>query len=256
MVQVNRTKAKILEGQVVIGAGVAFYAPILVELYGAMGFDWVWIDCEHGSSNDSETENMVRAAELYDITPIVRIPNAEPSTILRFLDRGAQGLIVPHISNRQQAEAVVHAAKYYPMGERSSATGGRTNRLGSGLAPKEYYEAANRETLILTLAETAEAVENARAIAAVSGIDAVVVGSSDLTQAMGMPSQARVDAAIDKIIQGAKAEGKAVGVAGAGMTVNNIARYREFANRGVQILSANAPDFIRQSGGDFLKALR
>jgi len=256
MVRVNKTKTKILEGQVVVGAGVNFYAPILVELYGAMGFDWVWIDCEHGSSNDSETENMVRAAELYDITPIVRIPNAEPSTILRFLDRGAQGLIVPHISNRKQAEAVVHAAKYYPMGERSSATGGRTNRLGSGLSPKEYYEAANRETLIITMSETPEAVENARAIAAVPGIDGVLVGSSDLTQAMGMPSASRVDAAIDKIIQGTKAEGKAVGVAGAGMTVNNIPRYREFANRGVQILSANAPDFIRQSGGDFLKALR
>jgi len=118
------------------------------------------------------------------------------------------------------------------------------------------YEAANRETLIITMSETPEAVENARAIAAVPGIDGVLVGSSDLTQAMGMPSQARVDAAIDKIIQGTRAEGKAVGVAGAGMTVNNIARYREFANRGVQILSANAADFVRQSGGDFLKALR
>ncbi len=256
MVRVNKTKAKLLQGQVVLGAGISFYAPILVELYGALGFDWVWIDCEHGSSNDSETENMVRAAELYDITPIVRVPNAQPSTVLRFLDRGVQGIMVPHISNRQQAEAVVHAAKYYPTGERSSATGGRTNRLGSGLAPKEYYETANRETLILTLSETAEAVENARAIAAVPGIDGVVVGSSDLTQAMGMPGPSIVDAAIDKIIQETRAEGKAVGVGGAGMTVNNIARFQDFANRGVQILLANTEDFIRQSGGGFLKALR
>jgi 2-keto-3-deoxy-L-rhamnonate aldolase RhmA len=72
---------------------------------------------------------------------------------------------------------------------------------------------------------------------------------------MGMPRPAEVDAAIDKVIQGAKAEGKAVGVAGAGMTVNNIARYQEFASRGVQLLSAGVQDFVRQSGGEYLKAL-
>jgi 4-hydroxy-2-oxoheptanedioate aldolase len=148
MVRVNHTKARVLEGQVAIGGSINFYAPVLVEQYGVMGFDWVWIDCEHGSSNDSETENMVRAAELYDLTPIVRVPNALPSTLLRFLDRGAQGLIVPHISTRQEAEAVARASHYYPMGDRSSATGGRTNQLGSGLPPAEYYEAANRETLV------------------------------------------------------------------------------------------------------------
>jgi 2-keto-3-deoxy-L-rhamnonate aldolase RhmA len=256
MVRRNKTKAKLLEGEIVIGGGVNFYAPILVELYGVMGFDWVWIDCEHGSSNDSETENMVRAAELYNLTPIVRVPNAEASTILRFLDRGAQGIIVPHISTRKEAEAVARASHYYPMGDRSSSTGGRTNQLGSGLSPAEYYEAANRETLVMTMMETPEAVANVREIASVPGIDAVLVGSSDLTQAMGMPRQSEIDAAIDQVIEGAKAAGKAVGVAGAGMTVNNIARFQHFASRGVQLLSANVQEFIRKSGGEFLDALR
>ena len=256
MVRINKTKAKLLKGEVALGASRNFYAPILAERYGVMGFDWIWIDCEHGSSNDAETENVVRAAELYDLTPIVRVPNAEPSTLLRFLDRGAQGLIVPHISTKQEAEAVAKASHYYPTGDRSSATGGRTNQLGSGLAPAEYYEAANRETLIITMIETPEAVENAQEIASVSGIDAILVGSSDLTQAMGMPGPPEVDAAIDKVIAGAKAAGKLVGVAGAGMTVNNIGRFQHFAGKGVQLLSAGAQDFIRQSGGDFLKALR
>jgi len=256
MVRVNKTKAKLLEGEVVIGGAVNFYAPILVELYGAIGFDWVWFDCEHGSSNDSETENMVRAAELYDVTSVVRIPNAEPSTILRFLDRGVQGLIVPHISTRAEAEGVVDAAKYYPMGHRSSATAGRTNQLGSGLPPAQYYEAANRETLIIAMAETSEAVANIREIAAVSGIDAILVGASDLTQSMGMASQREVDAAIEKIIDGTKAAGKAVGVAGAGMTLNNMDRFHYFASRGVQLFSANIQEFVRQSGIQFLKALR
>ena len=256
MVRVNKTKAKILEGQVVVGASINFYAPIMVELYGVMGFDWVWIDCEHGSSNDSETENMVRAAELYDLTPIVRIPNALPSTILRFLDRGAQGLIVPHISTKAEAEGVAQAAHYYPMGDRSSATGGRTNQFGSGLPTPEYYETANRETLVLTMAETPEAVANIREIASVPGIDGIIVGSSDLTQAMGMPGSAAVDEAINTIIEGTLAEGKAIGVAGAGMNLNNIARYQDFIRRGVQLLTTGAQEMVRSSGGDFLKALR
>jgi 2-keto-3-deoxy-L-rhamnonate aldolase RhmA len=106
------------------------------------------------------------------------------------------------------------------------------------------------------MVETPEAVGNVREIASVPGIDAVLVGSSDLTQAMGMPRQAEVDAAIDKVIEGAKAAGKAVGVAGAGMTVNNIARFQHFASRGVQLLSANVQEFIRKSGAEFLDALR
>ena len=169
MVRTNRAKAKLLAGEIAVGGSVNFYAPIVVEMYGVLGFDWAWIDCEHGSSNDSESENMIRAAELHDITPVVRVPNAEPSTLLRFLDRGAQGLIVPHINNREEAEAVARASHYYPMGDRSSATGGRTNRLGSGLPPAEYYEAANRETLVICMVETPEAVANVRDIASVDG---------------------------------------------------------------------------------------
>lgn len=256
MVRTNRAKAKLLAGEMAIGGSVNFYAPIIVELYGVLGFDWVWIDCEHGSSNDSESENMIRAAELHDLTPVVRVPNAAPSTLLRFLDRGAQGLIVPHINTRDAAAAVARAARYYPMGDRSSATGGRTNRLGSGLPPAEYYAAANRETLVICMIETPEAVANVRDIASVAGVDAVLVGSSDLTQAMGMPPPAQVDAAISQVIDGALAAGKIVGVAGAGMTVDNVARFRQFADRGVRLMSVNVQDFIRQSAGRFLADLR
>ena len=256
MVRTNRAKAKLLEGEIAVGGSVNFYAPIVVELYGVLGFDWVWIDCEHGSSNDSESENMIRAAELHDITPVVRVPNAEPSTLLRFLDRGAQGLIVPHINNRAEAQAVARASHYYPIGDRSSATGGRTNRLGSGLPPAEYYEAANRETLVICMVETPEAVANVRDIASVDGVDAILIGSSDLTQAMGMPPQSEVDAAISAVIDGTLAEGKIIGVAGTGMTVDNVDRYLQFAGRGVRLMSVNIQDFIRQSASRFLADIR
>ena len=151
---------------------------------------------------------------------------------------------------------MARAAHHYPEGDRSSATGGRTNRFGAGLPTPEYYAAANREVLVIVMIETPEAVENVRDIAAVPGIDALLVGSSDLTQTMGMASPAELDAAIDRVIEGTKAEGKAIGVAGAGMTLNNVARFQHFAGRGVQLLSVGAQDMIRGGGDGFLKAMR
>jgi 2-keto-3-deoxy-L-rhamnonate aldolase RhmA len=104
--------------------------------------------------------------------------------------------------------------------------------------------------------ETPEAVANVRDIASVDGVDAILVGSSDLTQAMGMPPQADVDAAIDQVIDGTLAEGKIIGVAGAGMTVDNVARYKQFIDRGVHLMSVNIQDFVRQSAGQFLTDIR
>ena len=107
----NTAKAKMAEGKVVFGAIISRHAPDLVELFGAIGYDFVMIDCEHGPMSLDEVEHMVRAAEVFGITPITRIPNHEDSTILRFLDRGVQGIIVPHINTRKAAEAVATAAR-------------------------------------------------------------------------------------------------------------------------------------------------
>src|SRR5678815_2379753 len=96
----NTAKAKMAEGKVVFGAIISRHAPDLVELFGAIGYDFVMIDCEHGPMSLDEVEHMVRAAEVFGITPITRIPNHEDSTILRFLDRGVQGIIVPHVNTR------------------------------------------------------------------------------------------------------------------------------------------------------------
>ena len=107
----NTTKAKLAEGKVVFGAIISRHAPDLVELFGAIGYDFVMIDCEHGPMSLDEVEHMVRAAEVFGITPITRIPNHEDSTILRFLDRGVQGIIVPHVNTARVAEGVARAAR-------------------------------------------------------------------------------------------------------------------------------------------------
>src|SRR5438105_13856865 len=95
----NTTKAKLAEGKVVFGAIISRHAPDLVELFGAIGYDFVMIDCEPGPVTLDEVEHMVRAAEAFGITPITRISNREDSTIPRLLGRRLQGLIVPHVNH-------------------------------------------------------------------------------------------------------------------------------------------------------------
>ena len=159
----NTTKAKLAEGKVVLGAIIGHHAPDLVELFGAIGYDFVMIDCEHGPMSLDEVEHMVRAAEVFGITPITRIPNHEDSTILRFLDRGVQGIIVPHVNTREAAEAVARAARYHPDGHRGVA-GGRPHDYGVGVSREQSTRWINAQLLVIPMIEETEAVDNLDAI--------------------------------------------------------------------------------------------
>jgi len=108
--------------KVVFGAIISRYAPDLVELFGAIGYDFVMIDCEHGPMDLDEVEHMVRAAEVFGITPITRIPNHADSTILQFLDRGCRALLCP-CQTQEAAEAVARAARYHPEAHRGMGSG-------------------------------------------------------------------------------------------------------------------------------------
>ena len=129
----NTTKIKLNEGNVVYGAIISRFAPDTVEIFGAIGYDFVMIDCEHGPMDLDQVEHMVRAAEVFGITPIARIPNHEDSTILRFLDRGVQGIIVPHINTKEEAESVARAARYYPEATGEWAEAGPTTMASTPL---------------------------------------------------------------------------------------------------------------------------
>ena len=185
----NTTKAKLAEGEVVFGAIISRYAPDLVEMFGAMGYDFVMIDCEHGPADLDQVEHMVRAAEVFGITPIARIPDHADATILRFLDRGVQGIIVPHVNTQDEADAVTRAARYYPEGHRGSG-GGRAHDYGIGVTREESTRWVNDQTLVIPMIEDTEAVENLDAIMRVPGVDVLHVASGDLGQSMGNPGAA------------------------------------------------------------------
>ena len=246
----NTTKAKLAEGQVVFGAIVNRYAPDQVELFGALGYDFVMIDCEHGPMDLDQVEHMVRAGEVFGITPIARIPNHTDDTILRFLDRGVQGIIVPHINTREEADAVARAARYYPDGHRGVG-GGRAHDYGVGVSRDESTAWINSQTLVIPMVEETEAVENLDAILGVTGVDVLHVAAGDLGQSMGNPGPADVRRLMSQVIPKIRAGAKNVGVGGnSPADADGVA---EFIKLGANLVTISAQGLLRLGAEDFRK---
>jgi 4-hydroxy-2-oxoheptanedioate aldolase len=249
----NTTKAKLAEGQVVFGAIIGHYAPDLVELFGALGYDFVMIDCEHGPMSLEQVEHMVRAAEVFGITPIARVPNHEDSTLLRFLDRGVQGVIVPHVNTPQQAEAVARAARYYPEGHRGVG-GGRAHDYGVGVSREESTRWINSQLLVIPMIEETEAVDNVDGIATVPGVDVLHVASGDLGQSMGNPGAAAVRQLMRQVIPKIRAAGKLVGVGG--NSPADAAGVAEFIKLGASFVTISALGLLRLGAEDFRRRVQ
>lgn len=201
----------------VLGLSIMFDAPALVEMAGALGFDWVLLDCEHGALSIDRLEPLIVAAEAAGVAAIVRPPDNREETILRVLDRGAAGLQLPHIMNADEARAAVRAAKYHPQGERGLAVGTRSSRYGLNESVADYILRANAETLVCVQIEHADALAHIEEIAAVPGVDVVFVGAMDLSQSLGYPGATdapAVKAAVDDALARILATGAWCGTSG------------------------------------------
>lgn len=189
MLQTNKLKAALREGRPVFGLLSSIPSPLLVEMIGYAGYDFVILDLEHVGVNPETLENMIRAAECAGLTPLVRVPSVAPETILRVLDGGAQGIVVPHVGSRAEAEAAVAASRYHPLGRRG-ISGGRTTGFGS-IDLATYFERANREIMVVAMIEDRDGIDQIDAIAQVPGIDMILEGAIDLSQSLGVPGQAQ-----------------------------------------------------------------
>lgn len=206
----NRLKANILSGQPVFGLLNSVPAPLLVEMLGYAGYDFVILDMEHVCVNPETLENMVRAAECAGITPLVRVPGLAPEIILRVLDCGAQGVVIPHIRSRQDAERAVRATRYHPQGLRG-ISGGRTTGFGRIDLPS-YFARANTELLLVLMIEDKEGVEAVDDILTVPGVDLILEGAVDLSQSYGVPGEPnhpQVQSAIQRLIDSCRDYGVA-----------------------------------------------
>ena len=210
--RINTLKRKLNNGEATIGAFVNSPSPAMVETMGWLGFDFVIIDCEHCPMDYETTEHMIRAAELSDITPIVRIGMNIQQHIQRYMDAGAAGVLMPLINTGAEARAVVDAVKYPPVGKRG-LFGGRGSM--SGLQDiAEYVKEANRETFIAIQIETLEAIENQEEIINTEHADLIFLGPGDLSSVFGVHGQMRhpkVVEAIEELTPKIRAAGKHVG---------------------------------------------
>jgi 4-hydroxy-2-oxoheptanedioate aldolase len=250
--RINTTKQKLQDGKIVYGAIVGEYAPTTIELLGAIGWDFVMIDCEHGSMGLLEVENLVRAAETAAITPLARVPDHMPSTILRFLDRGVQGVIVPHVNTKAQAEAVVKAARYYPEGERSIGST-RAHDYNVGVSRAESARWLNEQILVIPMVESVESVANLDEILSVPGIDVIHCAPNDLAQSMGFPPEEEVVAVRKQVIARCKAAGIPVGIGG--NSPSNPGAVAELAKAGATFVTVPALGLLQLGANQFRKGV-
>jgi 2-keto-3-deoxy-L-rhamnonate aldolase RhmA len=171
---------------------------------------------EHSTLGLDTTSQICIAALYCGITPIVRSPTKDPFFVSRILDGGALAVIVPHIRTAQDARDVVNAAKFQPIGHRS-ATAGLPHLQFRPIPAKFASPALNAATMVIPMIETLEALEDVDAIAAVPGVDSLLIGSNDLTAEMGIPGQydsPRVHDAFERTIAACKKHGKFLGIGG------------------------------------------
>lgn len=245
----NAMKDKIAGGEPALGASIMFPSPQLVEMLAYAGFDWVLIDCEHGSIGLADVEVMAMAADAAGITAIARPRSNDPADIQSVMDRGVKGVQVPHVNCRADAERAVAAVKFGPGAARGLAAGTRPDRWGLGARMPDFTAQQNAGSLVCVQIEHQEAVANIGEILAVDGIDVFFIGPSDLSQSMGHPGDPKAPAvakAIDDTLAAIRAAGKVPGMPATTETVAAVVGKgcRYIYNHVPRILGAGATQFL------------
>jgi 2-keto-3-deoxy-L-rhamnonate aldolase RhmA len=201
---VNAAKARLKKNQLAVGIGIRLVRNVdIIKVMKAAGYDWLFLDLEHG----------VMSIE----TAIVRVPYGELAMATRLLDGGALGIVIPHVDTAEEAKEIAERLRYPPLGHRSVG-GGQAQFDYAAMKMGDFIKKANDNVLVTVMIETPKAVKNADAIAAVPGIDALLVGSSDLSVEMGIPGEnghPKIQEAVDKVVAACRKHKKFPGMGGA-----------------------------------------
>jgi filamentous hemagglutinin family protein len=238
-------RKRVLAGECVYGMMIRMARdPGAAGIYAGAGYDFAFIDMEHGNYNMETTADLIRGAKSVGLATIIRVPRLETFFISRVLDAGAEGIMVPMTSTPEEAKTIAKFSKYTPIGAR-----GFGNQTGqTDYQPRktvEFMKEANDHTLIVAQIETKEAIENIDGILGVEGIDVGLIGPNDLSISMGIPDQMGSDLmtqALDKVIASAKKHGKASGI-----HTGNIEQLKALRTKGMTVL-AHSTDIAFQYG--------
>jgi 2-keto-3-deoxy-L-rhamnonate aldolase RhmA len=206
----NKLKKLLQDDQIAFGVAFHLRDPAIVEMIGLGGLDAVFIDMENYGLDLSAVEDLIRAAEIVGLTPIVRVPKLDSAMIRHVLDFGAHAVTVPNVTTRQEAEEAVRAARYRPAGERGASPVSRASRYGAD--PWEAHKKAASDEIVLSVGvESKAGLEELENIAAVPGVDIVAIGPSDLAEGLGVtePNDPRLREVVGQIAERVKKVGNA-----------------------------------------------
>ena len=212
--RINKVKRALNEGKTVYGTmAVEFRSSVISQIVAAAGFDFMFIDMEHGAFDTKTMSDMIRAARFAGIAPVVRASDSQYHLLSRPLDAGAMGLMIPRVESREQVEQIVKWVKYPPVGVRGCGTSpGHSDYQKVNV--KDFIKHANNENLTIIQIESVRAIDDIEALVSVEGVDAACMGPNDLSISMGCPGDVdcpeMVDA-MDKVVAACKKYGKASG---------------------------------------------
>ena len=242
----NRVKRRLAEGGVACIASGFTHADD-IDAFGDSGFDGVWLEGEHGPVGAADLGNLTRACDIWGMTSVVRVNRNDQALIYRTLDRGAQGIVVPHVNTAEEARNVVNGGKFAPLGKR----GLFTSRQGYGVP--DYLHAANDETLLVVLVEDIVAVRNLDTILGVDQIDVFFVAPSDLAASMGHignNDHPDVQRTVDETLNRIRDAGRTPGT----LTTNdNVEKYTDL---GARFLLTTLAPWIASGAADYLERAR
>ena len=244
-------RGRLRAGQRLYGTMVTLPTAATAEILADVGFDWFFIDGEHGPLGTAEILSILQAVS-HRVACVVRVPEASEAAIKSVLDLGAHGIIVPQVNSAAQAASIVGWAKYSPLGQRGV---GLARAHGYGARFAEYVERANDEVAVIVQAEHALAVENIESIVAVDGIDAIQLGPYDLSASMGKMGQiddAEVVAAIERVCAVTRQAGLAIGSFG----VTPSAAEADMQRGATLICAGTDTLFLSRSAGEMLGTVK
>lgn len=250
----NYVRHKLKRGEASFGTWLTLPDVTATQLMTRMGFDWLTVEMEHAPVTLKDAAASFAVISNAGVVPLVRVAINSTENIKTVLDNGAWGIVVPMVNSRAEAEAVVEAARYRPIGKRT--VGGSLRGVNFDTDPGTYYARANDEILVIIMAETAEAVENIEDICSVPGLDAVFIGPNDLHASYGLPpnfesEHKQFNDALEKIRVTAQKHGLAPGIHCA-----DVAQAQRRAKEGFQFIAISSEaGFMMQKAKEVTNAL-